>query len=141
MKNFPVKRNHFGLDFFGDSFFEPLFNVDWQCKALKTDITEDGDKYNLEIEIPGAEKNDIDISLEKEYLTVSVKKEESSEEKDNKGRFLRRERYSGSCSRSYFVGDLEEKDIAASYENGILKISFPKESQKKLEKVKKIDIL
>lgn len=86
------------------------------------------------------EKKDIEVSLDDGYLTVSARKNESNEEKDKHGNYIRRERYAGSYSRSYYVGEIEENDISASYNNGTLCITLPKNDQKRLSGKKNIDI-
>ncbi len=94
---------------------------------MKTDVRETGDKYEADIDLPGFRKDEIKIELERGYLTVSASQRREKEEKDEKGKYLRQERYAGTMSRSYYVGDnLTAADIKAKYENGILTISLPK---------------
>jgi len=113
-----------------DEFFKPTFyNMD--STVMKTDIKEDKDGYTLEIEMPGYDKNDIHISMEDGYVSVSAAKEEKEEDKEH--RYIRKER-SVSCSRSYYVGDVEEKDVKAKFENGVLTLMFPKPQEKLPEK-------
>ncbi len=108
-----------------DSFFRPtFFNLD--DAAMKTDIREDKNGYTLEIEMPGYDKDDINISLEDGYVTVSGKKHE---EKNDNSVYLRRER-SVSCSRSYYIGDVAEEDVKAKFEDGVLTVLLPKEKEK-----------
>ena len=103
--------------------------------AMKTDITEKDGKYLLDMELPGCKKEDIHLELNDGYLSVSASRNTNKEEKDDKGNLIRQERYSGSFSRSFYVGEnVSEEDIKASYENGELKISFPKEAEKLPEK-------
>ena len=130
------KRKNGELALFDDTiedFFTPLF---WgnDTDAMRTDIKDMGDKCEMEIEMPGFDKNDITINLEDGYLSVCAKKDDV--EKD--GSYIRRER-TVSCSRSYYVGELSEEDIKAKYENGILKLDFPK-PQEKLPEKKRIAI-
>ena len=132
------RRNRNGLDFFedvfGDSFFEQKEN-----KIMKTDIKEKEGNYILEIDVPGYQKEDIQIELHDGYLTVTASKNEENEEK--KAKYLRRERFSGMCTRSYYVGDaIKEEDIKANFKNGILSIEFPKEPEQKIENKKYIPI-
>ena len=101
------------------------FNLD--DGAMKTDIQENKNGYTLDIEMPGYNKDDINISLEDGYVTVSAKKQEKAESNDNV--YLRRER-SVSCSRSYYVGEVEEADIKATFDNGVLTLLLPKEKEK-----------
>lgn len=113
-----------------DEFFKPTFyNMD--STGMKTDIKESKDGYTLEIEMPGYDKNDIHISMEDGYVSVSAAKEEKEEDKEH--RYIRKER-SVSCSRSYYVGDVEEKDVKAKFENGVLTLMFPKPQEKLPEK-------
>lgn len=104
-------------------FFRPLFLSD-DTVAMKTDIKEFDDKYEMEIEVPGFAKNDISINLENGYLTVSAQKSQEAKSKGH-GEYLKRERVV-SCSRSYYVGELKEDDVKAKYENGILQLTLPK---------------
>lgn len=94
---------------------------------MKTDIKSDEKNYVMEIELPGIKKEDIDISLNNGYLTVKAKAEHQEKEGEGKKNFIHRERFSGVASRSYYVGDVDEKSITASFNNGVLTLSFPKE--------------
>ncbi|WP_143357579.1 Hsp20/alpha crystallin family protein, partial [Erysipelatoclostridium sp. An15] len=93
-----------------------------------------GDNYQLEMEVPGFAKEDISIELHDGYLNISAKKSNDNDEKDNDGNIIRRERYSGSCSRSFYVGDdIKQEDIKASYNNGELIITLPKNAPKEID--------
>lgn len=107
---------------------------------MKTDIQDNGTNYVMEVELPGIDKKDINVSLEDEYLTIKANVNAGSDEKDKKGLFIHRERYSGVASRSYYVGNVEEKDIKANYTNGILTLTIPKEAAKKAEQAHSISI-
>lgn len=127
----------------GENFFRDLFDFPYEMRRsdlMKTDVREVDGNYILNIEIPGFSKEDLNVSLEEGYLTVSAKKENVREDKDSEGRFIRRERYLGNCSRSYYVGDIREEDIKAKYEQGVLMLSFPKEDIKRVEEKKRISI-
>ena len=127
----------------GENFFRDLFDFPYEMRRsdlMKTDVKEVDGNYILNIEIPGFSKEDLNVSLEEGYLTVSAKKENVREDKDSEGRFIRRERYLGNCSRSYYVGDIREEDIKAKYEQGVLMLSFPKEDLKRVEEKKRISI-
>ena len=134
------RRNDF--DLFDEMFNDPFFTRRNEVKLMKTDIREKDDAYLVDIDLPGYDKNDIKISVEDGYLTVSAKKESNNDEKDDKGNFIRRERYSGECSRSFYVGeDVEAEDVKASFKNGILTLDIPKkEEEKKLPEKKYVEI-
>lgn len=129
MKTYLQTRNNDIFDVFGD-FFRPMF-YDEKQESMRTDIRESEQGYTLDIELPGFEKNMINVTLESGYLTVSAKKEAQNEEKGE--HYLRRECHM-SCRRSYYVGeDVEQENIRAKYENGVLSLTVPKTSPKKLE--------
>ena len=133
MKFFPRTNGLFDT-ILDDMFTSPIFSTR-NDMAMKTDITEKDGKYLLDMELPGCKKEDIHLELNDGYLSVSASRNTNKEEKDDKGNLIRQERYSGSFSRSFYVGEnVSEEDIKASYENGELKISFPKEVQKLPEK-------
>lgn len=136
MKNYLMnnenKRNN-ELDFFDDAFggfFKPLFYEE-KHHSMKTDIKETENSYVLDIEVPGFDKKDVNVSLENGYLTVSAQKKtceggENDEKNKKKENYIRRER-SCSVSRSYYVGDVDKEAVKAKYENGVLRIDIPKE--------------
>lgn len=121
-----VKRNNslsFFDDFF-DDFFQPVTRN--MNASMKTDILELENGYELQIDVPGFEKEDIKMSLENGYLTIEAKKENLEEKKDV--HYVKRERFLGTCARSFFVGEeIAEKDIKAEYDKGTLKVFVPKE--------------
>ena len=129
---------------FMDNVFDDDFFIDFKNeKAIgKTDIKELKDNYLLEIELPGFAKEDIKAEVNNGYLVVTAEHNNNKEEKDEKGRYIRKERYSGQCMRSFYVGsELKEEDIKAKFENGILKLEVPKkEFEKKIEQKKYIQI-
>ena len=130
------RRN--GLDIFDEVFSDPFFG-EKENKIMKTDVKEKDGNYILEVDIPGYDKEDIQLELRDGYLTVTATKNEDKE--DKKAKYLRRERFSGMCSRSYYVGEtVREEDIKANFKNGILTIAFPKEPEKKIEERKYIPI-
>ncbi len=132
MKNFLTRRqdNDLGFNFFDpfEDFFEPFIPTFRRYDMMKTDIKEKDNGYELAVDMPGYEKGDINVSLENGYLTVSAKREEKEEGNKN---FLRKER-SFSCSRSYYIGDVNESDIKARYNNGTLILDFPKDDKKEI---------
>ena len=92
----------------------------------------------LEIDLPGFKKEDVKIQLKNGYLNIQATREEKKDEKDDKGKYVRRERYTGTCNRSFYVGSsIKHEDIHAKYENGILHVTFPKEETKKEAEEKK----
>ena len=96
---------------------------------MQTDIKEYETAYELEMELPGYQKSDIQIELKDGYLTISAVHEKNTDEKN--GRYIRKERYTGSCRRSFFIGKhVTQEDVRAAFENGILRLSFPKENAK-----------
>ena len=108
---------------------------------MKTDVKETETGYELDIDLPGFKKDEISAHLEDGYLTVSAAKGVDKDEKDNEGRYIRRERYSGSMTRSFYVGNaVTEEDIKAKYEDGILSLSIPKKEPKAVEAKKYIAI-
>lgn len=107
---------------------------------MKTDVRETEDTYEVDIDLPGFKKDEISVDLKDGYLTVSAAKGLDKDEQDKKGRYIRQERYAGSCSRSFYVGDVEPKDVSAKYEDGILKLSMPKQARKELPKSSSIAI-
>lgn len=115
-------------DMFDDSFFRSYNSY------MKTDIKEVNNQYVLDIEMPGFNKKDISVELNDGYLTISGNKSTNNDEKDTKGNIIRQERYSGSYSRSFYVGDsIKKEDIKANYDNGELKIYLPKTTTKEVE--------
>ena len=139
MKNYLTRRNHHSeLDLFDDAFndfFRPMFyNVD--LDNMRTDIKETENEYELDVEMPGFNKEDISVSLNDGYITVSAKKDEK--ETSENGRYIRKER-SYSCQRSYYVGEVKESDISAKYDNGVLKLTVPK-CEDKLPEINRIRI-
>ena len=124
-------------DFFSDSFEKnffgtrnPLYGKNAK-NLLKTDVKETENSYDLAIDLPGFKKEDVHIDLKDGYLTISAEKSLDKEDKQE-GRYIRQERYSGSCARSFYVGEVRPEDIHAKYEDGVLSLSFPKEEEKKL---------
>ena len=108
---------------------------------MKTDVRELDGSYELDVDLPGFKKDEVTVDLQDGYLTISAAKALDKDESDQKGKFLRQERYTGSMSRSFYVGDdVESTDICAKYEDGILKISVPKTAHKELPKHSTITI-
>ena len=135
----PVKRNSVFDDLIDDVFGTPGFNAG--NSLMKTDIREKDGMYLLDIDLPGFRKEDIRISLYNGNLTVTAEHNKSEEEKNAEGRIIRQERYMGSCSRSWYVGEaIKDGDIKAAFENGILTLEVPTEKKKEAEEKKYIEI-
>lgn len=108
---------------------------------MKTDVKETDGSYEVDVDLPGFKKEDISLQLENGYLQISAVKGLDKEEKGGDGRYIRRERYTGQCSRSFYIGgNVTEEDIRARYEDGILKLTVPKRDAKKVEEKKYIAI-
>ncbi len=123
------RRNDYGWldDIFGDPFFSHNDN-----KMMKTDIIENENSYSIAIDLPGYEKEDIQIEVNDGYLTINAKTKKEVNENETDGKYVRRERYFGECSRSFYVGEsLETEDIKANFKNGTLKLEVPKKEEKK----------
>ncbi len=127
---------------FGESLFDDFFD-DFYCPSrkssgytssvnvMRTDVKEKDDSYELNIDMPGYKKEDVKAELKNGYLTISATTKSDKDEKDDDGKYIRRERFYGSCSRSFYVGeDVKQEDIKAKFEDGILKISVPKKEDK-----------
>lgn len=126
-------------DMFDDLFHDP-FNYS-SVDAMRTDIVEKDGQYCMNMELPGYKKEDIQMELKDGYLIINATKNIDNEEKDDEGHVIRRERYSGSCSRNFYVGDgIRQEDIKASFDNGELKITIPKDTVKQVEEKKYISI-
>ena len=119
----------FDRRFFGDR--DPLYGKHAK-NLMKTDIKELDGHYEMDVDLPGFRKEDVNIELKDGYLTISALKGMQKDEKDEVGRYIRQERYSGQCSRSFYVGEIRAEDIKAKYEDGILRLSLPKQDQKAL---------
>ena len=133
---------------FGENLFDDMFDMDAMFNnrhselfgkhaknLMKTDIRETENTYELDIDLPGFKKDDIQIELQNGYLTISAAKGVDKDEQDKKGRYIRQERYAGAMSRSFYVGEnVTIEDMHARFESGILQISVPKNVQKQLPK-------
>ena len=128
-----------------DDFFDFPFGSNYTAtdsSLMKTDIKEMENGYEVTMNLPGVKKEDVKAELKDGYLTISASSNSNKDEKDEEGRYIRRERYSGSCSRSFYVGDaVTEADIKAKFENGTLTMMIPKkEVQPAVENKKYIAI-
>lgn len=134
----PRKR----YDFFDDFFKDPFFDIQ-ESNVMKTDIKEKKNNYELVMDLPGYDKKDIKMHIEDGYLIINASTKNDVEDKDKNGKYVRKERYFGECSRSFYVGDnIKEEDIKAEFKNGTLNIEIPKKEEIEQKKEKKyIDIL
>lgn len=139
----PRRKNNFGfgLDLFDEMFRDPFFGraTTNTSGLMKTDIKEQDGKYLMDVDLPGFQKEDIKAELKDGYMTINAVKNESNDTKDENGNYIHRERYTGSCSRTFYVGEgITEEDIKASFKDGTLHLTIPKEEPKKLEEQKKL---
>lgn len=142
---------------FGENLFDEMFDEAFDMvpvfsrrnplygkhgkNLMKTDVRETKDSYELDIDLPGFKKDEVKVDLKDGYLTISAAKGLDKDEQDKKGRYIRRERYAGQCSRSFYVGDgVEAKDVHAKFEDGILRLSMPKAAPKELPQQSSINI-
>ncbi len=128
-----------------DNMFDNIFNFSnfgFGNRMMNTDVKEAENHYQIEMELPGYNKEDIHADLKDGYLTISAEHKEEKEKKDDKGNYIRRERRYGNCSRSFYVGnEITENDIKANFKNGILTLLVPKkEPNKEVEQKKYIAI-
>lgn len=128
--DFPF-NDDFDKYFFGKK--NPLYGKHAK-NMMKTDVKETDSSYEVDIDLPGFKKDEINAKLENGYLTISAAKGLDKDEKDKKGKYIRKERYAGAMSRSFYVGDaVTQEDIKAKYEDGILKLAIPKKDAKTVE--------
>lgn len=137
-----AKRNN--TNFFDDFFKSPFLGAVEQVggsRLMKTDVKEIEDAFEIIMDLPGVEKEDIQIELKDGYLTVAASKTTQFSENSENCRYIRKERFEGSAKRSFFVGDFANEDnIRASYNNGVLKLTIPKEPEPEPEQPKRISI-
>ncbi|MBU5464247.1 Hsp20/alpha crystallin family protein [Anaerotignum sp. MSJ-24] len=133
MNDFPFEKH-----FFGER--NPLYGKHAK-NIMKTDVKETDNSYELDIDLPGFKKEDINVQLDNGYLTIAASKSLEKEDEHEKSHYIRQERYSGSMSRSFYVGnDVKQEEIHAKYEDGILKLAVPKKAAKAIESNKYIQI-
>ena len=138
---------------FGEDLFDDMFDMDAMFgrknplygkhakNLMKTDIRETDKTYELDIDLPGFKKDEIQVELENGYLTIRAEKGLNKDEQDKKGRYIRQERYAGAMSRSFYVGTaVTVEDMGAKFENGILQLSIPKKEHKQLPQNSTIQI-
>lgn len=141
---------------FGEDLFDEFFNDPFESEffrgrnplygkhaknIMKTDVRENADSYELDIDLPGFKKEQIKASVQNGYLTVQASKDAQVDQSDKKGRYIRKERCSGSCSRSFYVGEgVKQEDVKAKFEDGILHVWVPKKEATKSLSSSYIDI-
>ena len=141
---------------FGESLFDDLMGFPFRsmesdvdrklygkhaARVMKTDLKEHDEGYELKVDLPGFKKDQIELQLQKGYLTISAAKGLEEEGKDKKGRIIHQERYTGSMTRSFYIGEnVREEDIKARFEDGVLTLDFPKEKPVALPEKKTIQI-
>ena len=134
---------------FGENLFDEFFDDDFPMipmrsirnplygknakNLMKTDVRETDNTYELDVDLPGFKKDEVQLDLKDGYLTISAAKGLDKDQEDKKGKYIRQERYAGACSRSFFVGQgIEPRDVSAKFEDGILRVSLPKQVKKEL---------
>ena len=126
-------------DFFDDSFKNFGFSNNNSTQVMKSDIIEKDGQYMIDIELPGYEKKDVQAELKDGYLTINAHKDQTVENKDEKTNYIRKERYTGSCSRTFYVGeDIKEDSIKAGFKDGILRLVIAKPETKPVEDTRKL---
>ena len=137
------RNNNLGVslfdNMFDDFFKDPFFTRNNAVKVMKTDIQEKDNNYVLDMDLPGYKKEDIKAQLKDGYLTITAQKNTSNDDKDEEGNYIRRERYCGKCSRSFYVGNIDKSAISAKFENGVLEVTLPKQ-EKSINEDNKIKI-
>ncbi|GFI23281.1 putative Hsp20 family chaperone [Lachnospiraceae bacterium] len=127
---------------FGESLFDDFFEdfarpirtasrYNTTTGIMRTDVKESDTSYELDIDLPGYKKENVKAELENGYLTINAETSQNNDQKDENGKYIRRERYYGTCSRRFYVGEeVNQEDIKAKFEDGILKVSVPKKEIK-----------
>ncbi|MCD8075704.1 MAG: Hsp20/alpha crystallin family protein [Lachnospiraceae bacterium] len=128
-----IYRENLWDEFFDDFFNEPFYRTSasrGQTDLMRTDVKESDSDYELTMNLPGIKKEDVRAELKDGYLTIQASANTNNDQKDNSGKYVRRERYVGSFSRSFYVGeDVKQEDIKAKFENGTLILTVPKKVQ------------
>ncbi|MGI6556855.1 Hsp20/alpha crystallin family protein [uncultured Pseudoramibacter sp.] len=128
-------------EFMNSAFDQGFFRNAARHDMMKTDVKESDDGYQLAVDLPGFSKDEVTVKLENGNLIISAETKKVDDQKNDKGEYVRRERYAGSCSRSFYVGDAVDKDdIKAKMDDGVLTISIPKKDQKAIDQEQQIMI-
>ena len=132
---------------FGENLLDNWFDDGWNSwdysntSLMNTDIKENDNDYELTMNLPGVKKEDVTAELKDGYLTIHATSNQNKDEKDEDGKYIRRERYAGNLSRSFYIGEgVKQEDIKAAFKNGILSITVPKEDKTAKEEKKYITI-
>ena len=136
----------FNDPFFNDSFFDDFFKPTRQHRGnfpvvnnMRSDIIEHDDSFQIDMQLPGYAKEDVEVSIKDGYLTVSANHVENKDEKDKSGKFIRKECYRGSCERSFYVGDyINSNNVKASFKDGMLTLTLPKQEALPKEETKQL---
>lgn len=125
-------------DFANSSYYRP--NRIGTIPAMKADVQELDNSYQIDLELPGFQKEDLNAELKDGYLTIKATRQNTNEQKDAQGKYIRQERYSGHYQRSFYVGnDITQEDVHAAFENGVLKLTVPKKDpQPKIQESRNI---
>ena len=107
---------------------------------MKTDVRETDQGYEVDVDLPGFQKDEVHLDLEDGYLTIRAAKGLDKDQQDKQGRYIRQERYAGACSRSFYVGDVRPEDVKAKYESGVLRLTLPKRDVQQLPTQRRIAI-
>lgn len=122
-----IFNNNFSDDFFSDLFTPLEHNSLLRVDNMRSDIKELDDSYEINMQLPGYSKEDVKAELKDGYLTISANHEDNVDEKDDNGKYIRKECYRGSCQRSFYVGDgISKEDIKAEFKEGMLKLKLTK---------------
>jgi len=122
------------FDVFNEPFFHDDFMPAFSQSGMKVDVRDNGDAYELTADLPGLKKEDIKLGYENNYLTISAESQQEKDEKDEKGNYIRRERRSGSVSRSFYIDDIDEAKVTAEFKDGVLTVMMPKAQASQVSK-------
>lgn len=131
-KNNELAKKEDGFKSLFDVFNEPFFTNpfaafgDMGMTSMRVDVKDSGNAYELTADLPGIEKKDISLSYDNNYLTIEARRDESSDQKDDSGNYIRRERHTGTISRSFYIDNIDEAGISAEFTAGVLKVRLPK---------------
>ena len=130
------------FDDFANDFFKPFFDGSMLRpeRAMKVDVRDEGDRFTLEADMPGVNKDDLKVEVSDGVLTISANYDQRKDEKDEDDRYVYRERRCGSMSRAFNVEGIREDDITAEFNNGVLKLTLPKQEKQALPEAKAIQI-